>query len=303
MGHVSDIFRLTYKSIRFVGITLGYVVLWSLLSILFVVWFGWGIKGYFIGFCLGGILVALMGCWTIREYLDLSVWHIQWWPTLLKFGSPLVLSGVGMYALNTTDRWFILKYHGQHELGIYAIGAKFVILLLFAVNAFRGAWLAMGNEALHSEDGPELYRLVSKYYLGLTIIGVIIITALSPFLLKVFSSKPYHGAYPLVGILSWYAVFYGLFTIFCGGIWKKKKTLWSSFAMIAAAVLNIVLDWCLVPRFGGMGAAVATAISFFFWNVITLILSERLWMVRYPLKTLGFQMTVGVILCWVILFI
>jgi len=303
MIQASEVFRLSYKPVRYVGITLGYVALWSLLSVIFVVWFKLGVKGYFMGFCIGGALAALLGCWAIREYLDFSAWHIKLWPKLLKFGSPLIVGGIALYALHTTDRWFILRYHGQHELGIYAIGAKFVILLLFAVNAFREAWLAMGNEALHREDGPELYRVVSKLYLGFAILALVMITALSPFLLRIFSSKPYHGAYPLVGILSWYAVFYGLFAIFCGGIWKKKKTVWTSISMIAAAMINVALDSYLVPRFGGMGAALATAISFFLWNIFALIISEQLWPVHYPLKTLGFQIIVGVVFCWSILFV
>lgn len=302
VSQAAEVFRLSYKPVRFVAITLGYVILWSLLSIMFVAWFRLGIKGYFLGFCIGGGLMALLGSWSIREYLDFSVWQIKWWPRLLKLGSPLILGGIAMYALHTTDRWFILRYYGQHELGVYAIGSKFVILILFAINAFREAWSVMRQEALHSENGPKLYRVVSKLYLGFAVLALIVLTALSPFLLKIFSAKPYHGAYPLVGILSWYAVFYGLFTIFCGGIWKEKKTIWTSVTMIAAALINVVLDGYLVPKYGGVGAAVATAISFFVWNILTLIISEQLWPVHYPLKILGFQIFVGVIFCWSILF-
>ena len=68
-----------------------------------------------------------------------------------------------------------------------------------------------------------------------------------------------------------------------------------------AVLINIVLDLCFVPRFGGIGAAMATSISFFVWNIVTLIISERLWSIHYPLRIFGLQIGVGVAGCWWIL--
>jgi len=68
-----------------------------------------------------------------------------------------------------------------------------------------------------------------------------------------------------------------------------------------AAAINIGLNWLLVPPFGGVGAAVATALSFGAWILTALWMSERLWRVGFPLGWLGAQVGVGAVaMAWLI---
>lgn len=297
----AEIFRLLYRPLRYLCITLGNAVLASIISITLVVWLGWGIKGYFVGFCISGVISAVFGWLAVRDYLDFSKLHREWWPKLIKFGAPLIFSGLAMYALHTTDRWFIIHYHGQSALGIYAVGAKFVILISFAIDAFRRAWWPIAMDALNRPDGPELFRTVSRLYLGLGVVCVVMLTFLSPLLIKILSAHNYHSGYPIIGILSWHSIFYGFYMIVAVGIWKREKTFLAPIAMGVAVLINIVLDFYLVPKFGGMGAAIATSLSFFIWVFIAGRISETLWPVGYPVKILGLQISIGAIACWIIL--
>lgn len=303
VGQCTSIFQLLYRPLRFIGITLSYVVISSAISIILVVFFKWGIIGYFTGTCAGAGIAAIFGCWLIRDYLDFSKLHKEWWPKLLRFGTPFIFGELAMYALYTTDRWFIIHYHGQAALGIYAVGAKFVILVLVAVNAFRAAWWPMAMDALHSENGPGLFQIVSRLYLGLGIICVVLLTVLSPLLIKLLSGPAYQSAYPIIGTLSWYAIFYGFFLIISAGIFKKEKTLFLSIPMGIAGLINIVLNFLLVPQFGGVGAAIATSFSFFALVLIILTISERFWPVNYPIGIFALQIGVGIAGCWSILYI
>jgi O-antigen/teichoic acid export membrane protein len=303
VGQCASVFQLLYRPLRFIGITLAYVSISSVISILLVVFFGWGIIGYFTGTCIGAGIAAIFGCWLIRDYLDFSKLHNEWWPKLLKFGSPFIFGELAMYALYTTDRWFIMHYQGQNGLGIYAVGAKFVIFVLVAVNAFRAAWWPMAMDTLHSENGHKLFQTVARLYLGLGVILVVLLTFLSPLLIKFLSGPAYHCAYPIIGTLSWYAIFYGFFLIISAGIFKKEKTLFLSIPMGIAGLINIVLNFFLVPRFGGIGAAIATSFSFFVLVLIIIIISEKFWPVKYPLGIFALQIGVGITGCWRILYI
>ena len=69
-----------------------------------------------------------------------------------------------------------------------------------------------------------------------------------------------------------------------------------------AAVFNVILDAILVPSMGGMGAAVATSISFLIWNVLVLAISEKLWKVRYPFGRMILQVVLGIVATGYILF-
>jgi hypothetical protein len=60
-------------------------------------------------------------------------------------------------------------------------------------------------------------------------------------------------------------------------------------------LLNAGLNWLLVPALGGLGAAVATAVSYLAWIVASMAVSERLWTVGFPYAVLGGQIAIGVV--------
>jgi O-antigen/teichoic acid export membrane protein len=206
-----------------------------------------------------------------------------------------------MYVLNTSDRWFVSYYHGQNALGLYAVGAKFAMLIAMAVTTFRQAWWPVAMDSMHSEDGPALYRTMGRLYLGVASAGVVLLTALSPLLVRWFTPPAYFNAYPIVGILAWHSIFYGFYLIAAAGIWKAEKTVWAPFLMGVTALLNIGLNAWLVPEYGGLGAALATSISFCIWNALTLFISESLWKVGYSYGIMLSQVAIGAIACCLIL--
>ena len=247
-----------------------------------------------MGSGIGSFIAALIGWWWIRGYLDWSKWHRDWWPRLVRFGAPLVPVALGMYVLNTADRWFIIRYQGQTVLGIYAIADKFAVMLALLVTTFRQAWWPVAMDAIQSSDGPALLRIMSRLYLGVSCVGVVLLTAISPWLVQFLTTPAYYDAYILVGILALQPLNYGFQMIVSIGIWKAEKTIWSPVSLGIAALLNIVLAFWLVPLYGGMGAAIATAIAYFAWTSVTLVLSERLWPVRYPIGILSLQVALGI---------
>jgi len=301
MSQSAEVFRLLYRPWSYISIILGQTIGSAAIAIILIIGFGFGIFGFFIGMLSGSIIAAIFGWWRIRKYLDWSKWHREWWPRLIKFGAPLVPAGLAMYVLNTSDRWFVNYYCGQSDLGLYAVSAKFAMLIAMAVTTFRQAWWPVAMDAMHSKDGPALYRTTARLYLGAGSACIILLTAMSPCLIRWFTTPEYAQAYPIVGVLAWYSIFYGFYLIVAAGIWKVEKTAWAPLLMGAAAILNICMDAFLVPQYGGLGAAMATSISFFVWNVLTLIVSEKLWRVGYNYGIMFIQVAIGVITCGLIL--
>ena len=158
-------------------------------------------------------------------------------------------------------------------------------------------------DSIQSSDGLALLRTMSGLYLGLGCAGIVLLTALSPFLVRILTPFPFHAAYPIVGILAWQSMLYGFNLIVTVGIWKKEKTIWISMLMLAVALLNIILDALLVPVYGGIGAALATSTSFLVWNIFTLIISERLWPVGYRFRIFCLQIVMGMTACFLILYV
>lgn len=290
----AEIFRLLYRPWSYITITAGQTLCSAAIAFVLILVFDLGILGFVIGTSTGALCMALTGWWMNRGYLDWSGWHSEWWPRIFRFGAPLVPAGLAIYVLNTSDRWFISHYHGQSELGLYAVGANFAMFIALAVTTFRQAWWPIAMDAMHSDDGPELFRTIARLYMGLGAMGIVLLTACSPFLVHWITGPAFHSAYPIVGILAWHSFFYGMYLIIAAGIWKMEKTAFTSLLMGTAALLNIGLDALLVPQYGGIGAAIATSCSFLIWNILTIWLSERLWHVGYNYWIFGLHLFIGI---------
>ena len=180
LGQSAEVMRLLYRPWSYISITLMQSLLAAALVLLFVLIFDQGILGFFLGTASSSLLVALIGWYRARDYLDFSHIHRDWWPQLIRFGAPLVPAGMAIYFMSTADRWFVQYYHGPEALGLFAVGAKFSMLMALAVDTFRKAWWPIAMDAMHSSDGPETFRMIARLYMGLGTAAVVILTLVSP---------------------------------------------------------------------------------------------------------------------------
>ena len=73
------------------------------------------------------------------------------------------------------------------------------------------------------------------------------------------------------------------------------------YLMLFAAVVGVLLNLILVPPFGAIGAATATAITYLLWTVTSMIVSEKLW--RFGFCWTTFFKQVGLALLFMLYFV
>lgn len=293
----AEVFRLLYRPWSYITVTLFNTISSAAVALTLIIGFDFGIIGFFIGSFAGAMTAGILGWWRLKSFLSLRKWHTELWPRLLRFGLPLMPTGLAMYVMTTSDRWFIAYYLDANSLGLYAVAAKFAMLISVAVITFRRAWWPIAMEAIQDETEFPFLRFVANAYLGLAVVAVIALTWLSPHLVEIMTGPNFQAAYPAIGVLAWYAVFYGFFLIISIGIWRSERTEFTLYSMVFAAILNIVLNYFLIPKYGIMGASLATAISFLVWNISVLFVGERLFRIGYNLMVVFAQIFLGVLSC------
>ena len=276
LSQCAEVMRLMFRPYQYLSIMLGQSVGSALLSILFIYKFEMGLLGYFMGVSLAGIVISLFGLYSLRAFLNFSRLYIEWWMALLKFGLPLLPAGLSIYFMSTADRWFILHYHGPEMLGYFAVAAKFSMVITLIVEAFRTAWWPHAMDCLHDEKLHGIFDRISGAYISVGVLIIILLTLISSSLVGFVAGEKYSVSSSIVGILAWQPFFYGYYLICSIGIWKSEKTYLSLIIATLAAVLGIVLNFILVPKYGLNGAAMATAITYFLWIVVTFRVSDRL---------------------------
>ena len=90
---------------------------------------------------------------------------------------------------------------------------------------FRLAWMPISLDVMHAPEGPDVFRAISRFYVGVGMAGIIVLTALSPKLLQWFTVPAFYPAYPIVGVLAFSAIFFWFLSDFFGRGMEGRKNL------------------------------------------------------------------------------
>ncbi len=183
----------------------------------------------------------------------------------------LILSGTLAIIYFKIDQVMIGEIAGEAEVGVYSIAARLSELWYFIPIAITTS--VFPALIASRERGNEIYnmRLQQLYdfmaWLALTV-AVVFTFASRPVILLLFG-KQYEAGAPILSVHIWAGVF--IFLRIALGRWLLNENE-LKFLLISnslGAVINVLLNLWLIPIHGGMGAAVATVISYAFASLIS----------------------------------
>ena len=192
--------------------------------------------------------------------------------SLLKLGLPLLPVTLFVTLNFSVNRFFILRYLDFDAIGVYSIGARVAMISNFIYLAFHMGWGYFTFSTMKDDDFKEMMsKLFSLLFAGCTAFYVGI------FLFKdIIFNYLFTGKYSLGVSVFPFLLFIPLLQIFIlvleFQLLAKKKPYYSPFIHGTGFVVNIVLCMILIPRFGIIGAALATLSGFTIIFLLFLIL-------------------------------
>ena len=93
---------------------------------------------------------------------------------------------------------------------------------------------------------------------------------------RLLYADAFRGAWVFIPVLTVATVFTALDTFLGSAYYQSKRTIGSMLTALCGAVVNIVLNLIMIPYWGGMGASIATFISYFLVFVIRLATIHKL---------------------------
>jgi O-antigen/teichoic acid export membrane protein len=274
------IMRARDESKRYAAWSLARNALGMVLAVALVAGFHWGATGV----VLSQFLAELVFCFLLTGVTFRMLragFHWREIKDQLLFGLPFVPVGAASFTLDLTNRWFLKHYYSTSDVGIFSLGYRFAEILTFVVTAFQLSWPQFLFKHRKDADAPRLYADMTAYYLALMLLLWLGLAVLAPELLRIMATPAFYPAATLIPIISFALVFDGMGFMFNIGALFSKKTILRTISVTTAAVVNVGLNFVLIPRFGMMGAAWATFIGFFVQMSTTLVLSLRVYHVPY----------------------
>jgi len=251
---------------QYLMVQLMQTVLTLSLSLVFVLLdYGW--RGVVVARIIG---LLLANAWTIRKLipeLHVSLSHglgKKPYVDLLRFGLLYLPAGVMPVLVPLTDRLFVAHMVGVAETSFFGIGGVFSQVLWLVVTGFIYAWQPLIFRSMSSQDRESKRNvgLVSVgYFLVLPVAGVVV-WGIALLASEILVGPNFSKAKEYIGWLILAVVAQGYFQFNQTFLHAKQQVKVMSFCSLVAISCNVVFNVYLIRKFGGIGAAWATSMSF-----------------------------------------
>lgn len=260
---------------------------------------GFGAQGVITGWTGTTVIIVIFSALSIILMHSHIGFDTKLWRQMLAYGFPIAINLVAIRVFTMTDRWLIARLMGYDYAGIYSASAKVAGIVSIALMPVRTAWVArmfyMHKQGTLVDELPDIWRQLAG---GLGIITCAV--SLLPYeLLSIFAGWQYLQGYVAIPFLAVAFFMDGLVLIADTGVYIKGKTAIIPVFTIISALANILLNLLWIPRWGILGAAVASAISystlaFLYWRV-----GQSLLPVKIPYISLALSIVAIGVSIWI----
>ncbi len=234
-------------------------------NILFLVVLNLSLVGYFLACILGtiGTIIYLAVQLKVWQYLRFSFKNLTLKQEMLAYSIPLILNSIAWWINNASDRYIIIMLCGIASNGIYSVAYKIPNILNIFQTIFNQAWVLSTVDNYDKDDTNGFFsNTYNVYNFGMVALCSLLIIS-TKVLAHFLYAKDFYNAWIYVPFLS-IAIIFGAMSGHIGGIFSAvKNSKIFSYTTTVGAILNLVLNYILVTRFGAIGAAIATTISYY----------------------------------------
>ena len=238
---------------------------------------------YFVIAATAEYLFLAIGLVIVYRQNNLSIFNWKyskaWASSLLKDSWPLALSGIVVMIYMRIDQVMIKNMMSDEAVGYYAAAVRLCEAWYFIpvtlCNAIFPAIVNAKNvsEAFYNNRMQKLYDLLT----WLAIAIAIPVTIFSSLIIQLLFGADFADASPVLTIYIWAGVAVFLGVASSQYLINENLTKLSFMRTLIGMILNVVLNFILIPLYGIIGSAVATLISYTI-STISIVISKE---VRY----------------------
>ena len=266
-------------------INAGPTIMTLLLTILFV----WGLKmsvlGAFISIALANFIMFFI---TYRIIIVQFRYNITWkyhegiMKSMVKLG---LVNAIAIFIMQLNYRLDILmlkKLSTLEEVGFYSLAMQIAEQLWHIPYAIESIVL---SRSANTTDDKFVHRTVASIFRVSLLVGLLsglVIFFIAPFLVPLVFGQAFVKSVAMIQVVLPGILILVGFRILNSRLTGMGKPQIAIYTFMPALVINFILNLFLIPRFGGIGAAWSTNVSYAAGSIIFVILYSR--MVKMPLR-------------------
>ena len=243
-----------------------------MVAIILVYFYKLGLKGRVLGYYIPQIVIAI----GVYYYLikDTKKSH-KYWKYALKISIPLVFHLCAIYLLSAADKIMITKFISSEANALYSVAYTISLIVSLLWSSMNNAWSPWAYDKMENKEFDSLFN-ISKNYTIFFILIVFIFMLITPELLLIVGGKEYVPAkYVMPPVMISY-VFQFIYSLYVNIEFYHKKQKNIAIGTIIAAIINIILNYIFIPKFGYISAAYTTLIGYFCLFIIHYLFVKKL---------------------------
>lgn len=179
----------------------------------------------------------------------------------IRYSLPIIPHGISQVILNQFDRIMIIRMINQASGGIYSFSYNIYSILAITANSLDKVWHPWFYEKRVKNEFAAIRKVSLLYAAGLSIF-VGFVQLISPELVLILGGQKYGDAiYCVIPIVAG-GFFAFLYNIPCTVEYYNQKTTYIAFGTVTAAIVNIILNYIFILRYGYVAAAYTTLVTY-----------------------------------------
>lgn len=263
-----------------------------LLNVYLIIILKWGIEAILLSNLIASAVSLLLLLPTIIKNFRFK-FHSVLFKRMLKFGLPFLPAGFAVMLVQVIDVPILEKLTDLQTVGIYKANYKLGIFMMLYVNMFQFAWQPFFLQNAKEPNAKEMFSKVLTYF---TLAGSVMLVVVSLFIsdiaqiriagFSIIGSEYWSGLHIVPIVLLAYLI-NGMYSVFSAGIYIEEKSIYVPFITGAGAVVNIIVNFLLIPVLSLTGAALATFASYFVMALGYYFVTQKFYQIKYELKRIG----------------
>ena len=265
--------RVEYKYKKLVIFTLLSSFFMPLVSILLIM----VTKKAVLGRILGTVIVSLLFySWMFFSQVKSfkKMFNKKYWLHALSFNIPLIPHYISQTILNSSDRIMIEKIVNASTAGIYSLAYSISLIMTLFNNALMQTISPWIYKKIKNEEIKEISSIAYFTLIMIAIVNIVLI-AFAPEAVSIFAPKEYYDAIWIIPPVAMSVFFMYAYDLFAKFEFYYEKTKLIAFATVIGAVINIILNYICINKFGYIAAGYTTLICYMLYAIFHYIFMRK----------------------------
>jgi PST family polysaccharide transporter len=217
---------------------------------------------------LAEFAVGALGLVITYRVKGFSIWQWRWsFPMAKSFirqSFPLIFSGLSIMIYLKIDQIMLGEMVSEAAVGIYSAATRISEVWYFIPMAVASS-VSPSIYAAKKTDEALYYRILGNLHRLLFFVSIVVslpMTFISETIITSLFGNAYADAGGVLAIHIWASVFVFMGVATSSWFIAEGLTQFSMYRTLIGAITNIVLNLFLIPAYAGVGAAIATVISY-----------------------------------------